>query len=112
MGTSRVLQEGTLIFCKVFAEPISEPREGRATVQVLSTHKNITTWFVQIYEPKRRVAIPASLAMAVVAFLLFSLLPSTAASQSMPADDAGVAVGPQYDSTHVYVAPSDFGCVR
>ena len=32
---------------------------------------------------------------------------SFASGQSVPASTAGVAVGPQYDSTHVYVAPPD-----
>lgn len=36
----------------------------------------------------------------------FCLAHFTAAGQS-PADEVGVAVGPQYDSTHVYVAPGD-----
>ena len=33
---------------------------------------------------------------------------STSAQSVQPAKTAGVAVGPQYDTTHVYVAPQDF----
>jgi predicted enzyme related to lactoylglutathione lyase len=43
----------------------------------------------------------------VPAALLLPLAAFTTGGQSTPARDAGVAVGPQYDSTHVYVAPSD-----
>jgi predicted enzyme related to lactoylglutathione lyase len=41
-------------------------------------------------------------------FLLLIIAPSGARGQAAaPAHDAGVAVGAQYDSTHVYVAPGD-----
>jgi predicted enzyme related to lactoylglutathione lyase len=50
--------------------------------------------------------IPFRSAMVLVALLL-SLAAFTAGGQTTSAQDAGVAVGPQYDSTHVYVAPSD-----
>jgi predicted enzyme related to lactoylglutathione lyase len=41
-------------------------------------------------------------------FLLLVIAPSGARGQAAaPAHDAGVAVGAQYDSTHVYVAPGD-----
>jgi predicted enzyme related to lactoylglutathione lyase len=39
--------------------------------------------------------------------LSFPLAHSAPAQQSTTVTDAGVAVGPQYDSTHVYVAPGD-----
>jgi predicted enzyme related to lactoylglutathione lyase len=40
---------------------------------------------------------------------LFGFAAATAVNrQSTPADNANIAVGPQYDSTHVYVAPADF----
>ena len=37
--------------------------------------------------------------------LLWSI--STTQGQTISASNAGVAVGPQYDATHVYVAPAD-----
>lgn len=48
-------------------------------------------------------------ALALIALMLGSLAgsPAHAASASAPATPA-VAVGPQYDTTHVYVAPEDF----
>ena len=39
--------------------------------------------------------------------LLFCVVHFTAAGQSTSHEAGGVAVGPQYDSTHVYVAPGD-----
>jgi predicted enzyme related to lactoylglutathione lyase len=49
--------------------------------------------------------------MVLAAFLLLPLAASAAgqtAAKNTPAHHAGVAVGPQYDTTHVYVAPGDF----
>ncbi len=46
-------------------------------------------------------------AMLLAAFLYIPLAASGAWGQATPARDADVAVGPQYDSTHVYVAPGD-----
>jgi predicted enzyme related to lactoylglutathione lyase len=43
----------------------------------------------------------------VPAALLFLLAAFTTGGQTTTGRDAGVAVGPQYDSTHVYVAPGD-----
>src|SRR5579864_1627815 len=37
-----------------------------------------------------------------------SLLPIALAQSAQTAGTANVAVGPQYDTTHVYVAPEDF----
>jgi predicted enzyme related to lactoylglutathione lyase len=51
--------------------------------------------------------IPPGQAPILSAILLISLALSVAKAQAPPASDAGVAVGPQYDSTHVYVAPGD-----
>jgi len=49
--------------------------------------------------------------LALVAFLLIVFSPCTASNArgqaTSGARDAGVAVGAQYDSTHVYVAPAD-----
>jgi hypothetical protein len=48
------------------------------------------------------------LACAVaLAALLLPFAASPPSGQTTAASDAGVAVGPQYDSTHVYVAPGD-----
>jgi hypothetical protein len=33
---------------------------------------------------------------------------STFAQRVRPAETKGIAVGPQYDTTHVYVSPQDF----
>jgi predicted enzyme related to lactoylglutathione lyase len=49
--------------------------------------------------------------MVLAAFFLLRLAASAAgqtAAKTAPAHHAGVAVGPQYDTTHVYVAPGDF----
>jgi predicted enzyme related to lactoylglutathione lyase len=45
--------------------------------------------------------------MAFAFGFLFLLLVNSAGSQTAPTRNAGVAVGAQYDSTHVYVSPSD-----
>ena len=42
------------------------------------------------------------------AFLAAQLLCLHLSAQTTPVNDANVAVAPQYDSTHVYVAPEDF----
>ena len=44
---------------------------------------------------------------AVLALLSLAFAGSPARGQAASKADAGVAVGPQYDSTHVYVAPAD-----
>jgi predicted enzyme related to lactoylglutathione lyase len=43
-----------------------------------------------------------------VAVLLFASAPYTGGETRPPASSPPVAVGPQYDTTHVYVAPEDF----
>jgi hypothetical protein len=54
------------------------------------------------------------LAATVVAVLLTggvasqSLLPIALAQSAQTAGTANLSVGPQYDTTHVYVAPEDF----
>jgi hypothetical protein len=50
---------------------------------------------------------PFACRVLVAALLLLPLAASPASGQAPPARNAGVAVGPQYDSTHVYVAPGD-----
>jgi predicted enzyme related to lactoylglutathione lyase len=40
--------------------------------------------------------------------VVLSLAAAGAAQTAAPATDAGVAVGPQYDTTHVYIAAADF----
>jgi len=54
---------------------------------------------------KNSVSLVAATILAAVLLLPGAGL--VASSQSVPASSAGVAVGPQYDSTHVYVAPGD-----
>src|ERR1700677_598357 len=56
----------------------------------------------------RACALPIGAAAVLAAALLRPLVPRAAGGQTAPAAaDTGVAVGAQYDSTHVYVAPSD-----
>jgi hypothetical protein len=60
---------------------------------------------------ERQMRLDKILAGASVAILLtigFARNFSTFAQSVQPAKTAGVAVGPQYDTTHVYVAPQDF----
>ena len=56
---------------------------------------------------KRACAAPFSGAAVLAALLSLALAGSPARGQGTSTADAGVAVGPQYDSTHVYVAPGD-----
>jgi hypothetical protein len=56
---------------------------------------------------KRIRWFPFGWAMVLVAFLLGIAGATATADQAMSAQNAIVAVGPQYDSTHVYVAPDD-----
>jgi predicted enzyme related to lactoylglutathione lyase len=58
---------------------------------------------------RRKFAISFAPATALAAAMLFSLGVYARAGQadSAPATATGVAVGAQYDSTHVYVAPAD-----
>ena len=56
---------------------------------------------------KRFGVMPFGLATVLTAFLVLPFAASTTGGQTKPAPDVGVAVGAQYDSTHVYVAPSD-----
>jgi predicted enzyme related to lactoylglutathione lyase len=58
-----------------------------------------------MYNPKRIYAITFGWTMVLAAILLFSLQGPVTGSK-VPRDE-GVAVGAQYDSTHVYVAPGD-----
>src|SRR5580658_4159185 len=58
----------------------------------------------------RAGAIVSDCALALAFFLLLVIAPGTARGQgAAAARDAGVAVGAQYDSTHVYVASADLG---
>jgi hypothetical protein len=66
---------------------------------------NMGRWFEQMHDRKRIHAITLGWAVALAAILLFSLQ-GPASGSKVPGDD-GVAVGAQYDSTHVYVAPGD-----
>jgi predicted enzyme related to lactoylglutathione lyase len=59
----------------------------------------------KMHRQRRSHSIPLGLAMALVAALLHPLATFAAGGKTSP--DAGVAVGPQYDTTHVYVAPTD-----
>ncbi len=53
------------------------------------------------------ISIPFGRAMVLAAFLLSGAAVFATAGQQTTAHDETVAVGAQYDSTHVYVAPAD-----
>src|ERR1700689_1614011 len=55
----------------------------------------------------RKNSVSLAAAMALTAFLFLPCAAALARGQAAPERDIGVAVGPQYDSTHVYVAPGD-----
>ncbi len=57
--------------------------------------------------PDRKTSVSLAAATILTALLFLPFAASLASGQSVPASSAGVAVGPQYDSTHVYVAPGD-----
>jgi hypothetical protein len=59
----------------------------------------------KVHSRGRTCLIPFNPAVALAAALL--LLLATITSRAQTAPDAGVAVGPQYDTAHVYVAPAD-----
>jgi predicted enzyme related to lactoylglutathione lyase len=57
---------------------------------------------------KRSRLIVLSRAAALAgALLVLSLATSASESEAAPRQEAGVAVGPQYDTTHIYVSPAD-----
>jgi predicted enzyme related to lactoylglutathione lyase len=56
---------------------------------------------------KVRVFAGACVTIALL-FISVSFVAPPSRSQSPPAANMTIAVGPQYDSTHVYVAPTDF----
>jgi predicted enzyme related to lactoylglutathione lyase len=53
-------------------------------------------------------ALRVAYAIALSILFLQPHAASGSGGKTAPARDAGVAVGPQYDTTHVYVAPADF----
>jgi hypothetical protein len=61
----------------------------------------------QMRDGKRTCATRFSGAAVLAVLLSLAFACSPARDQSTSTSDAGVAVGPQYDSTHVYVAPGD-----
>ena len=56
---------------------------------------------------KAASAMPFRWAMVLAVSLVLALTASAGGGQATSTRDAGVAVGAQYDSTHVYVAPGD-----
>jgi predicted enzyme related to lactoylglutathione lyase len=57
----------------------------------------------------KKILAGASVAIFLtIAFTSDSQHFSTLAQAAQPAETKGIAVGPQYDTTHVYVAPQDF----
>jgi predicted enzyme related to lactoylglutathione lyase len=61
--------------------------------------------------PDRTKGRTITLVTMLLATLLLSLAASATGDQAAPANDSGVAVGPQYDTTHVYVAPGDLNAL-
>jgi predicted enzyme related to lactoylglutathione lyase len=57
---------------------------------------------------KRSRSIGLSWAIVLTAALLFPLAASALGGRTPAPQDGGVAVGPQYDTTHIYIAPADF----
>lgn len=55
----------------------------------------------------RSIGLSLALALAVALFLLFAAS-ALGGQTAAPQDNGGVAVAPQYDTTHVYIAPADF----
>jgi predicted enzyme related to lactoylglutathione lyase len=53
-------------------------------------------------------SMAAAHATMLAAALLLSAAVCALGGKTASAQDAGIAVGPQYDTTHVYVAPADF----
>src|SRR5271155_3811532 len=60
---------------------------------------------MQVRQRVRAIGFTVEKTLAILALVLASS--AAVVAQSRPPDDDGVAVGAQYDSTHVYVAPSD-----
>jgi hypothetical protein len=60
-----------------------------------------------MHKRRRTGLIPFRQAMALGAALLLPLAASASGGKVLPAPDAAIAVGPQYDTAHVYVAPAD-----
>jgi hypothetical protein len=56
---------------------------------------------------RKNRAIRRAAAKFLATFFLLALSVIAASAQSISSGGSGVAVGPQYDSTHVYVAPGD-----
>jgi hypothetical protein len=56
---------------------------------------------------KKTYVFAVACVAATLVFASLSLAVPSIGSQSAPTASTGVAVGPQYDSTHVYVAPAD-----
>jgi predicted enzyme related to lactoylglutathione lyase len=62
----------------------------------------------QLNDRKRGRAIPFGPTIIIAAALLSTLAGTANSSKATPSSDASVAVGAQYDSTHVYLASGDF----
>jgi len=60
-----------------------------------------------MHKRRRACSIPFGQAVALATALLLPLAASASGGKTASLRHAGVAVGPQYDTTHVYVAPAD-----
>lgn len=63
---------------------------------------------MQVYPQRRTRLMPVARSMVLVAVFLIPLSASVLRAQADPAPGPGVAVGAQYDSTHVYIVSGDF----
>lgn len=61
----------------------------------------------QVINRERTRAFTVRLVIVTLAFISLSFAALSARSQSAPIANTSIAVGPQYDSTHVYVASAD-----
>lgn len=60
-----------------------------------------------MHDLERSRSIAFGSAMTLVAALLLAFAVPAFARKTTPAQDAGAAVGPQYDTSHAYIAPAD-----
>src|ERR1700733_8715387 len=102
-------QKGTVMLGKNFGTRVLAPFQGPPPAEPSSPYRSLGVRLEQIYARTRQVASPHGGARALAALLLFSLPATPCFGQATPSQAAGVAVGAQYDSTHVYVSPSDLG---
>src|ERR1700691_3507034 len=73
----------------------------------LTIAKIVEGWPVHNQSRKKALLATRSRKLFLPVFLLIGVALGAVAGQAAPGNDAQIAVGPQYDSTHVYVGPGD-----